>query len=208
MPLKARNDIHLARRIWHFGGVTLILLLYTLIPDRHRVLATIVLCGSPILLDVLRKFSPLLNRIFLFCFRPFMRESERHQLAGLSYMLGGSALIILLFPRPVVHLSLMMFAVADPLASYVGIRYGRERLVGPKTFQGSSAAFAACFLVSVLYFSFMNIMQERMFIVCLLSALIGAFAELLPVGKLDDNFVFPVVSSSLLFGVFYLFGGL
>ena len=77
-----------------------------------------------------------------------------------------------------------------------------------KSVQGSLAAFIACFVLSLLYFSVINLMRERMFIVCLLGGLIGAFSELLPVGKLDYNFVFPVVSATLLTGLFYLFGGL
>ena len=43
----------------------------------------------------------------------------------------------------------------------------------------------------------MDLMRERLFIVCLLSGLSGAVSELMPVGKLDDNLVFPVVSASV-----------
>ena len=44
--------------------------------------------------------------------------------------------------------------------------------------------------------------------VALLAGLIGAFSELVPIGKLDDNFVFPVLSATLLTGLLKLFGGL
>jgi len=208
MSLKARNDIHLARRVWHFSGVMVIFVLYALIPsDRARITA-LVLSVPFIVLDVLRLYVPRINRALTWLFRPFMRENERQRLAGLSFLLAGVSLSIWLYPRPVVFLSLLFLAVADPLASYFGIRFGRDKLVGDKSLQGSMAAFAACFLLSLLYFSVMDLMRERMFIVCLISGLIGACAELIPVGKLDDNFLFPVVSGVLLTGVFYLFGGL
>ncbi len=149
-----------------------------------------------------------MNRVLMLLFRPFMRENERKRLAGLGYMMAGLLIIILIFPPVVVSLALLFLAVADPVASYFGIRFGKDKLIGEKSVQGSLAAFISCFLLSLIYFYAMNLMHERMFIVCLLSALIGAFAELVPVFKLDDNFVFPVVSSTLLTGLFYLFGGL
>ncbi len=208
MSLKARNDIHLARRAWHFFGVMFILFLYTIVPEEHRILAIATLCGGPIALDVARQFLPALNSSLMRLFKPFMRESERHEIAGMSYLLIGSSIVMIFFPTPVVRLSLLMFSLADPLASYFGIKYGKEKLIGNKTIQGCGAAFVACFLVSGAYFHIMNNMVERIFIATLLSAIIGAASELVPVGKMDDNLVFPVVSSILLYGIFYLFGGL
>ncbi len=208
MPLKARNDIHLARRFWHTAGVLTILGLYSITPPQHRLLTVLILCGTPVLVDVLRQFLPTMNAVSQKVLGTVMRESERNRLSGMTYMLLGSSMVILVAPHQVVYLTLWMFAVADPLASYFGIRYGKERLLGTKTLQGTAAAFCACFAVSVLYFSTLSLMHERLFIVALLSGLIGAFAELLPIGKIDDNFTFPVVSATLLYGVFYLFGGL
>jgi dolichol kinase len=208
MRLKARNDIHLARRIWHFCGVLTIFLCYVYIPEAHRRSAVLILCGVPVLLDIGRQFIPGLNHTLTKLFGPFMRTEEAHRIAGMSYMLAGCGLVILLFPEPVVRLSLLMFSVADPLASYFGIIYGKDRLIGQKTLQGAGAAFAACFAISLGYFAASKLMTERLFIVGLISALIGSFSELLPLGKIDDNFLFPVTSSILLYGVFYLFGGL
>lgn len=208
MHLRARNDIHLARRLWHFSGVMLIFALYWFVPGERAVLTALLLCVPVIAIDLTRLCVPRLNSTLTFLFRPFMRESERHRIAGLSFMLAGVLFIIVLFPRNVVLLTLLFLGVADPLASYFGIRYGKDKLIGEKSLQGSLAAFVACFLLSLLFFYAMDLMRERLFIVCLLGGLIGALSELVPVGKLDDNFVFPAVSGALLTGLFYLFGGL
>ena len=37
--------------------------------------------------------------------------------------------------------------------------------------------------------------------------LIGAFAELIPIGKLDDNLTQPIISGFFLSLVFYFYGG-
>lgn len=208
MPLKARNDIHLARRLWHFCGVGFMLALYWFVPPKRATLVAVALCLPVISMDVARLFIPRWNRALTWLFRPFMRDSERDRLAGLSFMLLGVLIIVLIFPRNVVALSLMCLAVADPAASYFGIRYGRDKLIGHKSLQGSLAAFVSCFLLSLGFFYVMHLMRERLFIVCLLTGLIGAVSELVPVGKLDDNLVFPVLSSTLLTGLFYIFGGL
>lgn len=51
-------------------------------------------------------------------------------------------------------------------------------------------------------------MMDQLIIVCILAGIIGALAELLPVWHLDDNLTLPVVSSTLLYGLLYVYGGL
>ncbi len=208
MSLQARNDIHVARRLWHFSGVMVIFALYCLVPNERAGLTAISLASLIIGIDIVRLFIPGINRTLSWIFRPFMRENERQKIAGVSYMLAGVTVIILVLPRNVVMLTLLFLAVADPLASFFGIRYGRDKLIGAKSLQGSGAAFITCFVLSFGYFLIMDLMRERLFIVCLLSALTGAIGELVPVGKLDDNLVFPILSGTLLTGLFYVFGGL
>jgi dolichol kinase len=208
MVLKARTDIHLARRIWHFCGVMFILYLYWKIPADRASLATLVLCLPLVLIDIARLYVPKLNKIMMALFRPFMRESEKQRLAAISFMLVGASVNIIFLPRVVVPLTLLFLAVADPVASFIGIRYGKDKLIGNKSAQGSFAAFVVCFALSAGYLYTLDLMHERLFIVCLLAGLIGAVSELMPVGKLDDNFVFPVMSGILLTGLFSIFGGI
>jgi dolichol kinase len=208
MTLKARNDIHLARRLWHFCGVMFIVFLASVLNHRQTLWVAISMSTFMIGFDLLRLFSKRLNRFFTWLFGPFLRESERTGLTGSAFMMAGVTLIVWLYPKNVVILTLILFAVADPLASYFGIRFGKDKLIGNKSFQGSAAAFVACFVASGAYFATHRLMTDRLFIVCLLSGLIGAISELVPIGKLDDNFVFPVLSATMLTGMFYVFGGL
>lgn len=182
-------------------------LYWTLSPTQAKF--TALACSAfMIAFDVARLYLPPLNRFFTWLFGPVLRESERGRVSGAASMMAGVTLIILLFPKNVVLLALLFVAVADPLASYFGIRYGRDKLIGDKSVQGSLTAFVVCFVLALGYFIAMDLMRERLFIVCLLSGLIGAASELIPIGRLDDNFLFPVVSATLLTGLFYIFGGL
>lgn len=208
MSFKARNDIHLARRIWHFAGVLVIFGLYWVLTQTQALAAAVACAVILIGFDISRLYFPFFNRLFTGMFKPVLRDSERHKPSGLSYLIAGVAVIVAFFPKPVGLLALLFLAVADPLASFFGIRYGKDKLIGNKSVQGTLAAFTACFFLALGYFLYMDLMRERLFIVCLLAGLIGAFSELVPIFKLDDNFVFPVVSSALLLGLFYVFGGL
>lgn len=208
MQLRARNDIHLARRIWHFCGVMFIFALYSRLAPKQALITATVVSVALIALDIGRLYVPMLNRRLTWIFKPILRSSELHRVTGATAMLIGVTIIIYIFPKPVVMLSLLFVAVADPLASYFGVRFGRDKLVGEKSVQGTSAAFVACFFLALGYCFAMDLMTERLFIVSLLAALIGAASELVPVGRLDDNFVFPVLSATLLTGLFYVFGGL
>lgn len=205
--LKEKTDLHLARKIWHFSGVILIVVIYHNV-SRAMSLQLITLIGSMIIfLDVFRQYSPMLNRILMGTFGPLMRNYEAKGLTGTSYMILGVFITIALFPTEVVKLALFFLATADPIASYIGIRYGQDRLWKNKSLQGSLAAFAVCVLVSFFYYLSKGLMMEKLLIVSILSGLAGAFSELVPVGKLDDNLVLPVLSATLLYGIFLLFGG-
>ena len=208
MTFQARNDVHLARRIWHFAGVLVIFGLYSVLNYRQAVIASLVTGTILIGFDISRLYVPFFNRIFTAMFRPVLRACEQHRLSGLSWLMAGVSIVVIAAPKPVGLLALLFLAVADPLASYFGIRYGKDKLVGNKSVQGSLAAFVACFFIALGFFIYMDLMRERLFIVCLLAGLTGAFSELVPIFKLDDNFVFPVVSSGLLWLLFYVFGGL
>jgi dolichol kinase len=155
-------------------------------------------------LDFLRHRNPDMNRSISNVFRPIMRSTEVNRLAGTTYLITGALVITLLFNRGVVSLSLLFLAFADPIASYVGIKYGKDKLFGHKSVQGFVAAFVVCAIVCFL-FLFYNQIQEHMFLFSLLAGLIGALAELVPFAKLDDNFTMPVLSSIGLTLLFYFF---
>lgn len=208
MSLRARNDLHLARKLWHFGGVMSMFAAYFVLSERQTAMIAIAISSFMISFDAARLFSRRLNRFFVWLFGPVLRESERHRLAGSTAMMAGVTLITLIFPKTVVLLTLLFFSLADPAASYFGVLYGKDKIIGNKSLQGSAAAFVACFLIALVFYSWFGLMSERLFIVCLLSALIGAVAELMPIGRLDDNFVFPVLTATGLTGLFYIFGGL
>lgn len=203
--LKNRSDLHVARKIWHMSGVFTMFAAWVFLPYWASMSILIISWLLFVPLDFFRQNNPEFNRSLTGLFRPIMRSSELNRLAGTTYLLTGALIITLFFNKGVVAMSLLFLAFADPIASYVGIKYGKDKLFGHKSVQGFIAAFLVCTTLCYLYL-FYNQIQEYIFIVSLMAGFVGALAELIPIAKLDDNFTMPVVSSVGLSVLFYFFG--
>lgn len=202
---KNRSDLHVARKIWHMCGVFLVFCGWVVFPHWISITLLAILGVLFIPADILRQKNPGLNRQLLKAFRPIMRSTEVNRLAGTTYLLSGALLIAVIFNSGVVALSLLFLAFADPLASYIGIKYGKDKIFGHKSVQGFVAAFVVCATLTGLYLSYSRVV-EHILIVSLLGGLVGALAELIPFSRLDDNFTMPVFSSIGLTILFYFFG--
>lgn len=204
--LKKRSDLHLARKIWHMTTVFAMFLAWVYLPEIVSISILALALAAFVPFDILRHRYPALNEWAVSVFRPIMRQAEVDRLAGTTYLICGVFLIVVFFPRPVVSLTLLFLAFADPLASYVGILYGKDKIFGQKSLQGFLAAFAVCASLSLLFLWSAPQSFERVLLCSLLAGLLGAVAELLPVGKLDDNFTLPVLSAIGLKALFAFFG--
>lgn len=206
VDLKKRSDIHYARKIWHMSGVFTMFLAYVYLPPAVSMSILVVAWCLFVPFDFLRQKYPALNDWALHAFKPIMRQSEAKNLAGTTYLLTGVLTVDILFPRPVVALTLLFLAFADPIASYFGILYGKDKIFGHKSIQGFMAAFFVCMGLTLVYLLTHNYLTDRLIVVSLLAGLVGAFAELIPIGKLDDNLTLPLMSAIGISILFYFFG--
>lgn len=206
VDLKKRSDIHWARKLWHMLGVSALALSYAYLPKTWSLTALIIVCALFIPADLIRQKNQSLNDLLVHIFRPILRDQEVHKIAGTTYLLTGVLIVTLIFPREIVMLTLLFLAFADPIASYFGIRYGKDKIFGHKSLQGSLAAFSVCALITFSFLYVYGIMLDRLLVISLLGGLIGALAEAIPIGKLDDNLTLPLLSAVALWVVFSLFG--
>jgi diacylglycerol kinase (CTP) len=205
--LKQKSDIHLSRKLWHCVGICVMAALYNLMSPKASYTLLIFATLFFLPLDYLRQKNQALNKLTIRIFGAVMRKHEAQAISGMSYLFVGCMVLLMLRDRHLITLTLLFLAFGDPIASYFGIRYGKDKIFGNKSLQGTMAAFGACTAISIIYYWFNNLMIERLLIVAPLSGLIGALAEALPIGKLDDNFTFPVVAGGLLWLLFKVYGG-
>ncbi|MBN2067570.1 MAG: phosphatidate cytidylyltransferase [Candidatus Diapherotrites archaeon] len=99
----------------------------------------------------------------------------------------GAIILMLLFQEKMVVLGALCVAVYGDAASTVfGIAFGRHRIAGKKTIEGTVGGIAASFAFLQLLFPWD---------IALAAAVIGMLAELLP---FDDNFTIPIAVAAAL----------
>jgi diacylglycerol kinase (CTP) len=205
--IKATADVHIERKLTHFFGVLIMVAVHAFTPPWLGWVILLSISLPLITLDFLRLKNERLNQWMPKLFGVIMRRKELHHVTGTTYLFMGTILIFFFFPPSIVALALLFLACADPLASYIGIRFGTVKILGKKTFEGTLAAFLICTLISLVYFNYKELMLDHWFVVSLLAGCIGALTELVPLAKIDDNFTQPVLSSVFLYGLFTLYGG-
>jgi diacylglycerol kinase (CTP) len=201
---KKRSDVHWERKIWHISTVFFMAVAWMVLP--FWVSMTLLILGwiAFVPVDFVRLNNPELNAHVSRWLRLIMRQSELDKLAGTTYLLTGIIVVASIFPKSIVSLSLLYLAFADPIASYVGIRWGRDKIFGHKSVQGFVAAFVVCFLITWSFLYFNNVV-DYLLVIALLGGLVGALAELIPIAQIDDNFTMPLLSSGGLYFIFQLF---
>ncbi len=203
---KRKSDIHWARKIWHISGVLTLFMGYYSLPLETSKMIILPLFLIFAGIDVYRLRSKSFNLVLTHYLRPIMRQSEIENMAGTTYLMAGVTILIFFFDPVITQLSLIFLALADPIASYFGIRFGREKIWGEKTLQGFLAAFAICAFCSFFFLYIHEYNLWRAVVVSIIGGLIGSLAELIPIAKLDDNLTIPVASGLGLSLVFYIFG--
>jgi dolichol kinase len=181
----------LGRKGYHLLGL-LIPLLY-LLTDVERIAALIV-TGSlwivAVIFDILRFSIPAFNRFSLKLMRGFLREGESFTPNGMVYYMLACFLVILFWDRTAACISLIVLVAGDAMAAIVGLAWGRHKIWGGKSLEGSLACLLTVWLVGLLFLA-----PER----SLLVAVVAAAVESLPTTVIiNDNLWIPLATSATL----------
>ncbi|MBK8014740.1 MAG: hypothetical protein IPK13_25750 [Deltaproteobacteria bacterium] len=191
--LRKRNFV---RNLFHMTSGVVAALTYHFFLARAEALILIgVIAGCAALLEIWRRFDPrandLLMRFPLFshCARPH----EFGRVNSSTYYVFGLLVATAAFPKFAVEVAALTLALADPVASNIGRRFGRHKLVLGKTLEGSLAFWGTGFLVAALYLGqlYPNIPTSHTLLLAAIAGLAGALTELVST-KLDDNLTIPV----------------
>lgn len=213
-----RETISWKRKIFHILGIGVVGVTYqaTGTPMLTALMVMAAIAFIFVGLDLLRFKVPSLNKKVRRDFGPYMRNYELERLSGSSWFLLASLLTIGLFPREAACLGFIHLALGDPLASFVGVRWGRIRLPGGKSLEGSLALFTSCFVAGAAFLlaagqvttwggAPVALSLGAALLIAFGAAVSAALAEWIPTrGRLDDNFVVPVVTAALTSGVIQL----
>lgn len=195
-----RNDLHLVRKAWHIATGLSGLIVYYNSDYSLQSVANFLLIFSLVAFAVefLRLRNEKMNMVLMSVMRPFMRESEKTSVSGLPFYALGVGLTLTLFPERIAILSVLFLIFADPIASVIGILYGKDKILPNKSLQGTLAAFTVCYLITMVYG--MRFSNPNMNLLCfsLLAGVVGSFSELCS-RYIDDNLSIPVISGTMLY---------
>lgn len=194
-----RSLPHLQRKIYHFVMGMVCFSLYAFFLDRSQALFVLTVVGGTwVVLDLFRLYVPSMNALTLKLFGKIMRRDELKSVSGNSFYILGLMVTILFFPKPIVLLSTLFLAIGDPTAAIAGTLYGKHRLLGKKSWEGTAANFVLTWIaVLAVGLTLFNLSLSQAAGLAWIGASVSAVAELLPL-PIDDNFTIPVASACLL----------
>ncbi|MCK4304480.1 MAG: phosphatidate cytidylyltransferase [Candidatus Eisenbacteria sp.] len=154
------------------------------------------LCGIVFLIDVIRLNQPRIRTFFFIFFGRLVRDHERYNLLGATYLMLSSLICAYAFEKPIAVAAIAFLILGDSAAALVGKSIGRIRVFG-KTLEGSLACFAVCMATGWVIRLGGQLQQNAGLDLTMIQIVGGAvmatLIELLPV-PLDDNIRIPLAA--------------
>ena len=196
--LAKRDDLHLARKIWHMSwGFAALVLYYSLgWTQKQAAYICLVIAVLAFAFDFFRLKTPAVNQLAFKIMGPFMRASEARKLSGLPYYALGMGLSLYFFDNKIAILSILYLTFSDPLSSLFGILFGKIRLLPGKSFEGSFTGFCVCYCLTILFAVKYGEQLNGIILFALIAGIIGSISELASALKIDDNLTIPVLSGA------------
>ena len=206
--LKLRNDLHLARKIWHCGMGVFMALVYGIgLSKPISVTILLVFFVFATGFEYARLRVPSFNKIAIRVMGPLMRSHEVDKISGTPFYIGSVLLSIIIFPKMIAILSILFLAIGDPISSIFGILWGNlgPRFANGKSLIGTAAGMGICCIITFITMIMNSVSPGAAFLISLAGGLAGGGAEMLPL-EIDDNFSIPIVSGLALWVTFLIFG--
>lgn len=192
----SKFEPHILRKLVHVISGLGIVLVYLLTNIDSLLFSYVVLGASALftLIEILRLKLDGLNQVFVNACRFILRDSEINGFTGTPLFLLGIGLSFLIFDEQIALLATIILSLADPASSFVGIRYGKRKLLEARTFEGSYACFIMTFLVVSTYGMLYFPLSLKIVIFAFFTGLATAVIELFSI-KIDDNFTLSFFSA-------------
>ena len=204
-----------ARRLWHGSiGLLIVVLYYLQISISNVVfyflLPVTIAYGA---VDWYRLRHPAINKRFVTScpLRYILRKDEHERMTTIFWFLLSAIITLRLFSRPVAALSLLYLSWCDPVAAFVGQKYGpkgkkaKGRFWNGKTLVGTMAAAILGVVITAVFLICSARPDGNLFayafkvaITSILGGAYAAVAELVDIGELDDNLTMPIIAAFFL----------
>ncbi len=187
----ARKGVHLFALVIPIG--------HYLVPFPVAILGVAIPATVAILIDLSRFYGWRLWKLVAPLIGPIIRDHEiKGGFTGASYILTTSTIVIVVFPKSIAIAAITFIIIGDIAAALVGRAWGKHRLIGRKSIEGSSACLVSLVLVSFLIPGLPTAAG--------IPGAIAATAAEAFSGKIDDNLAVPIVSGAIMLAIMYFMG--
>jgi len=185
---------HVGRKFFHFFGGFGLISLYYILERREALICYVVIILAVLAIDITRLRIAALNRFMQERFSSFIRENEANKLTGAAPYALGVDLSFFLYQAEHATAAILFLACGDVMATTIGERFGRTKIAGKKSLEGTVAFFVAAVLSGMM----LNLASIQLPIgVMLFGALVATVVELLPL-PMNDNLMIPLVSGGVM----------
>lgn len=153
--------------------------------------ATIVLVAILVLIAVTVELLRFFTKFSIFFYRTvgyMLKEEERRGITGATLLVLADFILFFFFKDEIFVPVILIISLSDPIATFVGLRFGRIKLFGGKTLEGALAFWG----MSVIIMAFTREFSVGMIWVALLATLLELFS-----GSID-NLIVPIGTGLLL----------
>ena len=194
----AVRPTNLPRSLFHFASAAVALTAVALLPSRGWLIAIpgtfAVYAWS---MELGRRLFPQLNDRLMSFYGAIAHPHERYRVNSATWY--GTALVLLaLFATvPAMLAAIMVLGVADPVAAFVGRRWGKHALRAGRSLEGTLAFLVSGTLAAAVVLAIAHVGSPlAIAVLAVLSGLAGAVAELYAT-RLDDNFTIPLAVGAI-----------
>lgn len=192
--MRSTENREFIRRLFHASIGIVVVTLYRLGITASQVLQVLIpLTIAWFIFDLGRLWLPSWQPSFYRVTGIILRPHEHRRLTSSFWFLLGTTLTLWCYREGVILVSLLSLCWADPMASWVGRRWGTRRLWNGKSLEGWLAAFITTTLITHSYLRTVDNMANA-----LLAGFIAATVEACIIPGIDDNLLLPVITGFLL----------
>lgn len=178
----------LLRKTTHLAGL-IFPILYVFVDKSFMQIIVGSLALFAVCVEIAKWLFPRFREMFFLYLQTLLRSHEKKgAITGATYYLIGLFLCIVIFQKSVAIACILFIILGDTAAALVGKRWGRIKLIGNKSLEGSAACFAVCILITLFLINP---------IVGITGAFFATLTELLPL-RIDDNLTVPLVSGAIM----------
>ena len=174
----------LLRKTTHLSGL-FIPLLYIILNKPEMLIIVGSLTGIALVIEFLKWVSEGFRNLFFRYFKSILRTHEQKgALTGATFYILSTFLCILFFQKNIAIVCILFVVLGDAVAALVGMKWGRIKLIGKKSLEGSAACFVVCASISLIWLNP---------IIGITGAFVATVVELLPL-RIDDNLTVSLIS--------------